>query len=502
MTANATVTSKTRPEHASATTTDRRNPIVSMLLYAFALFIMKGLSLLMLPIITRFLSPEVIGQLEIIAVSTSFIGLFFSLSLHEVLYRFVAQKSGSAQIKAAAELFWLTLLCSTVGAALLTTVVQLTSPNLYGLSKDVLSLAALSLSIEGGLAVGLAWLRLQDRVRLFCAICVAGSVLQVVLVLVALNANWGVFGIVSAGVIAHSLQLFTLVLVTGFTRVLPDIHTIQRYLKYCVPMMLSGLCAFGLNGAERYFIAESSGLVALGYFAIAAKFALAMCVLVQPFGMWWMPKRFAMLTDNPQKACDITQLGIVLVCTLAIIVTFFGQFGITFILPQSYAPVATIISGTIFMVLGKECAELLNLSLLSQKRTVSLLRINITVTLITLAGCYLLMDHGLWALMIAVGVGQLIRALTILLVGQYGQRLPYSYITLSSTLLVTIAAILGLSLSSHALMSLVTTLGALGILAAIASTLVTQSRSYQTPCGLSDWRHKLSRTLTQQRVKS
>ncbi|WP_084887699.1 oligosaccharide flippase family protein [Vibrio sp. qd031] len=502
MTENATVTSKTRPENASATTTDRRNPIVSMLLYAFALFIMKGLSLLMLPIITRFLSPEVIGQLEIIAVSTSFIGLFFSLSLHEVLYRFVAQKSGSAQNKAAAELFWLTLLCSTVGAALLTTVVQLTSPNLYGLSKDVLSLAALSLSIEGGLAVGLAWLRLQDRVRLFCAICVAGSALQVALVLVALNANWGVFGIVSAGVIAHSLQLFTLVLVTGFTRVLPDIHTIQRYLKYCVPMMLSGLCAFGLNGAERYFIAESSGLVALGYFAIAAKFALAMCVLVQPFGMWWMPKRFAMLTDNPQKACDITQLGIVLVCTLAIIVTFFGQFGITFILPQSYAPVATIISGTIFMVLGKECAELLNLSLLSQKRTVSLLRINITITLITLAGCYLLMDHGLWALMIAVGVGQLIRALTILLVGQYGQRLPYSYITLSSTLLVTIAAILGLSLSSHALMSLVTTLGALGILAAIASTLVTQSRSYQTPRGLSDWRHKLSRTLTQQRVKS
>jgi O-antigen/teichoic acid export membrane protein len=501
MTANATVTRKSQPANASAITTNKRNPIVAMLLYAFALFIMKGLSLLMLPIITRFLSPKVIGQLEIVAVSTSFIGLLFSLSLHEVLYRFVAQKSGSAQYRAAAELFWLTLLCSTLGAALLTTFFQLTSLNLYGLSKDILSLAALSLSIEGGLAVGLAWLRLQDRVRLFCAICVAGSILQVALVLVALNANWGVFGIVSAGVVAHSLQLFTLVLVTGFALVLPDIQTTQRYLKYCVPMMLSGMCAFGLNGAERYFIAESSGLVTLGYFAIAAKFALAMCVLVQPFGMWWMPKRFAMLTNNPQKACDITQLGIILVCVLAITVTLFGQWGITHILPQSYAPVATIISGTIFMVLGKECAELLNLSLLSQKRTVSLLRINITVTLITLVGCYLLMDHGLWALMVSVGVGQLMKALSILLVGQYGQRLPYSYTTLSSTLIVTITAIIGLSLSSHALTSLVMAVVALCTLAAIASTLITHSWAKQTRRGFSTWRHKLSRTLSQQ-VKS
>jgi hypothetical protein len=266
-------------------------------------------------------------------------------------------------------------------------------------------------------------------------------------------------------------------------------------------MMLSGMCAFGLNGAERYFIAESSGLVTLGYFAIAAKFALAMCVLVQPFGMWWMPKRFAMLTNNPQKACDITQLGIILVCVLAITVTLFGQWGITHILPKSYAPVATIISGTIFMVLGKECAELLNLSLLSQKRTVSLLRINITVTLITLVGCYLLMDHGLWALMVSVGVGQLMKALSILLVGQYGQRLPYSYTTLSSTLIVTITAIMGLSLSSHALTSLVMAVVALCTLAAIASTLITHSWAKQTRRGFSTWRHKLSRTLSQQ-VKS
>jgi O-antigen/teichoic acid export membrane protein len=431
------------------------SPAASMLMYGLALFTMKGLSLLMLPIITRFLDPETMGQLEIIAVSTSFLGLLLSVSLHEALYRFVPQLDTHRQKSSAAQLFWLTVSISTIVAIGLTIGIQIYSVSLYGLSDTILTLAALSLSIEGGLAVGLAWLRMQDRTLAFCSICIGGSLLQVSLVLLALSNHWGVIGILVAGVVAHSVQFIVLNVMVRFPLSLPSRHQAMQYLKYCIPMMLSGLCAFGLNGAERFFIVQNSGLVVLGHFAIAAKFSLAMCVLVQPFGMWWMPKRFTLLKQDPIKACTITQIGCYLVCALAVTVSIIGQWGLNVILPSSYAPASAILTGAIFMVVGKEFAELLNLSLLAKKQTGKLLVINAIITTITLFFCAFFASHGVWAIMITIGVGQMLRALTLLVYGRTVYPLPYDYRALFLAMSVTIATLGVIAANPNSLTSLI-----------------------------------------------
>ncbi|MDN3684766.1 hypothetical protein QW180_19040 [Vibrio sinaloensis] len=56
--------------------------------------------------------------------------------------------------------------------------------------------------------------------------------------------------------------------------------------------MLSAMVAFALSGAERWIIVAYTDLDTLGIYAIAAKFALGVGILIQPFHMWWMPKRF------------------------------------------------------------------------------------------------------------------------------------------------------------------------------------------------------------------
>ncbi|MFA0697744.1 hypothetical protein AB4585_23860, partial [Vibrio sp. 10N.222.49.C9] len=154
------------------------------------------------------------------------------------------------------------------------------------------------------------------------------------------------------------VQFILLILASKLTITLPSTQFINTNLRYSLPLMLSGLVAFGLNGAERWLMLEGESLAMVGQYAVAAKFALAMCVLVQPFGMWWMPKRFVVANSNPLKAARTTELGIMYVCLLALFIALFGQWLLAFALTEDYSIAGQLLVGALFMVLGKEFAEL------------------------------------------------------------------------------------------------------------------------------------------------
>ncbi len=421
----------------------------SVLLYSLALITMKGLSLVMLPITTRYLAPAEIGQLEIIAISCSLLGIMLSLSLHEALYRFAGPMRSKAKLIAASQLVSFTLVCSSLIAVI--GVVLLTFFNVHhalGVSPLALQVAVLSLCIEGALVMGFAWLRMKNRAAQFCTISVSGALLQATLVVVFLELGFGIVGFIFAGAVAHAIQLVVLWKSSDLSFALVGLKRAKRYLAYSLPIMLSGVCAFGLNGAERFWVLEAGGLTQLGYYAIAAKFSLAMCILVQPFGMWWMPKRFAIIARSPQQACNITQLGMALVSSLAIAVYLIATLAIDWLLTDEFQQATTLLAGTLFMVLGKEASELVNLSLLEQKKTQWLFRINLVATLATLALASFAVAHGVIAVMIVIGCGQLLRSAAIYLIGQLTAPLPYKAILVWSPLFIATFTLMAMHLTS------------------------------------------------------
>ena len=66
----------------------------------------------------------------------------------------------------------------------------------------------------------------------------------------------------------------------------------RKVMIYGLPIMGSGLLAFVLNGLDRLLIAESVSIEQLAIYSVALKFSIAVTLLMQPFGLWWMPKRF------------------------------------------------------------------------------------------------------------------------------------------------------------------------------------------------------------------
>lgn len=391
--------------------------------YGVTICIIKGASLLLLPVVTRYLTPVEYGQLELLTISSSFIALFASCSLHEALYRFAAvgdtpkeqvnAKSCANQIFTMSILVSLCLLiCIGLGATLLGHQVELLLDS-YGLHITHIVILSISLCIGSSLSIGLAWLRMNNDVNSFIKISIATTVFQALLVVSLLECDFGVTSVLAAGLVTHIFQWIWIAKVSTLRLVLPAKSLILEAIRYAAPLTASAIVAFGLNGAERWLILFSSNLHTLGQYAIASKFALATCILIQPFGMWWMPKRFALLKQDTNQAARISLIGIIYIGFLIVTIAAISQLVLPLILIKEYHSTVILILGTLFMSLGKELTEIVNLGLLYRKQTKTLFAANVITTLVGITACVILSEHGVWAVMIVIGVAQLVKALWI-----------------------------------------------------------------------------------------
>ncbi len=396
--------------------------------YAIGLFASKGLALLMLPILTNHLSVAEIGRLELYTSSGVFLGMLISLALHEALYRFAGQEhTCEKQTTIASQIFSVANTVALLALSVLVGIIFLLSDWLAGFSRFELLLLALGVSLEGLISLQLAWLRMQDRVAVFIRVTLSTCVIQVSLVAVSLWANAGVAGILCASVAAHGIQLLWLQVLCRLRFHFPPLTQLREFIRYCIPIALSSLLAFTLNGAERWVIAANGSIELLAYYAVAAKFALAMCILVQPFGMWWMPKRFAALANQgPEEATRITQYGLVWIAMLCAFMAYFAPLFIAQTLPPSYELAGHLVLLCLLAAMFKEVTELVNLGLLAQKQTQRLLHFNLISTGVGAALIALLLPFGVWGIISALVLAQLLKLALVYHASQTSLPLPYT----------------------------------------------------------------------------
>ena len=405
--------------------------IKHMLFYGLGLFMMKGLSLIMLPLLAHSLSQADIGKLELLTSVSAFAGIIVGLSMHEVLYRFVGQSQIDQKKPLANQIYLLSLLIAAcfVPVILILCLFAERYSSMFQISELVT--LSLGLSIEGAIGISLAWLRMQDKAKAFVVISLLTCALQASLILTFILLDFGIVGVLLSSVIAHTIQLIVLHRVNRFVWLsLPKMKVTLSYLRYSLPIALSGLLAFGLNGAEKWILSSSSNLEQLAIYAIAAKFALAMCILVQPFGMWWMPKRFHYLSENDRKFSQITHYGIVWIVLLSSSIVYAAPIFIQLLLPSSYLSASQYLVGTLVIAMLKEITELTNIGLLFRKKTRTLLHINLLATLIALSMAWLLRDYLIWGILASLVAAQLIRLILITYISQTLYPIKYHYFSI------------------------------------------------------------------------
>lgn len=406
------------------------NALKQTILYGSSIALMKGISLIMLPFIAHHLTAENFGRLEVINTLAIIGSILVGMGLEDTLFRFAGSSSDPKKRKQlAAEIFSLALIIGSIAGIAGWLAADVISSWIPGNPTTYqVKIVLLMLALEGIIAIPLGWLRMRNKAKAFFISTTGRALMQAALVLLLLHYNRGVDGVLEAGLIAAVTQALAVSFLhfrdTGFYF---SRETASRSFTYSLPIVGSGLVAFSLNGLDRWILADYTSLSEVALFGVAAKFSLAVVLLLQPFGMWWSPKRFEVLNTEGEKiAVQYITLGISLVLIITAMVGLAAPLLINMLMPESYAMSAQYVIGLILIMLLKEVTELVNIGCFTGKTTITQLIIN-TIGAITGILCMFWWTpaNGVWGVIFALLTAQSLRLIMFFYASQ--RVLPLSY---------------------------------------------------------------------------
>ena len=410
---------------------NKLSPCRQALLYGLSLALMKGVSLLILPLTTRYLTPAQFGQLELLA-SVAIIGsILVGLGFEGTFFRFCAvEKNLLGKRRCGGNILALSLLLAFIAAL----AGWLFTPSVAALLPAQVSVEQLRLvwsvfALEGIIAIPLAWLRIQEQVVLFFILTTSRALLQAGLTLLFLSWHWGVDGVLLATVLVALLQAaILLAMQTRAQGLLLNLKQVKKYLSYSLPVAGSGLLAFMLMGFDRWALAHMSTLEQVAIYGVAAKLALATVFLAQPFGMWWLPRRFSVLQqeNGAGKVAGCIALGITVVMIIAVFICYLTPLLIRYLLPDPYQHILGYICALVLAMTFKEIAELVNIGCFSGHSTRGQLVVNLISTALGTGVMLLSIPYlAIWGVILALNLAYLSKALLYYLLSQYHLPLPY-----------------------------------------------------------------------------
>ncbi len=427
-------------------------------LYASGIILMKGILLFMLPYIANHISQSELGRLELLVTFSMLLSVILGFSLHKALSLFVGlEQDPHKKRKLTGEFFTLTMCIGVISLV----VVWLLSPFLYELNPQYattfeLELLLMPLAFEGMIAVVLTSLKMREKAKLFFFLTAGRATLQILLTIVFLHQNYGISGILLAGFISAALQICALIYIqtkqnkkvhgTGY---LFNKDIITLCFPYCLPLMIGGLVAFGLNGGERWILLENTSFNDLAVYAVAIHFSLILTLLMQPLHIWLSSRRINYLQSKGKKHITQTiQSQIILLCILTTIACYCVPICIEWLMPEHYQQAKNIAIALSIVSAMKELNKLINIGNIAHNKIKKSLWINVLSTLLGVILLTLITPlYGLVAVLLSLIVAQSIQVILTYIFTQHDHPLPYSIGKLTVLFLITGISI-ALSLSS------------------------------------------------------
>ncbi|GAW97409.1 MULTISPECIES: lipopolysaccharide biosynthesis protein [Colwellia] len=362
-----------------------KNLLNQSALYGLSIFLMKGISLLMLPVYTHYLTPEDYGRLEVLVVFSNVVSIILGFGLVEALYRFVGLADGiEKKQRHAAECLFIAGIIAILSYAFFHFYSKDLALFLPGIiTENELYLLGIALCVGGLINIPLAWLRITDRAGLFFCISMLKVVLQVTLTFYWLVNGWGITSILAAGAVsAVIVALILSVIQLKETKISFSLQQMSNILSYAGPIFIGGVATFTLSGMDRWLLADHFGATEIATYAIAIKFALVPTLLIQPFTLWWFPKRFSLLKEHNGKVLNahFAVLGAIISVLICGVIGLLGPVLIQWLTPVSYHAAIGILPWLLLCTLLKMLADLLNLGCFVEKSSKVQMNINLVAS--------------------------------------------------------------------------------------------------------------------------
>jgi O-antigen/teichoic acid export membrane protein len=266
---------------------------------------------------------------------------------------------------------------------------------------------------------------------LFFIFTTSKAILQAVLSFIWLKQGWGITSIFASGAIASILMAIVLIWIqlrdTGLQFSLSIISNIT---KYAYPILISGLASFLLIGFDRWILVAHIGEDAIAPYAVAIKFAMIPVLLIQPFTLWWYPKRFSVLANENGKEenARFAIYGSILAVVACGLLGVIGPFVIQLTTPEPYHEAMVLLPWLVLATMFKMISELLNLGCYTETNSQLQMRIHTFSCVIGTIGFFILIPmHGIYGAIISILFGNVIRMFLFYYFSQKILFLPYRF---------------------------------------------------------------------------
>jgi O-antigen/teichoic acid export membrane protein len=372
------------------------------------------LSIVTIPIISRYLTPGDYGRLELIATTIEVAGLLFSFGLSDTLFRFCADEKEPQRRRFAAGLLGAALLAAlTLGFLLQSGAFAILS--LWPAMGDgmALRIGLLAATVTGLIELPLAWMRFRGRLGFFFGLMALRSLAQASASVYAAFAGFGIEGMLAANAAIDVLVATGLVLRQWReTGIRLDPALLRKSFRYGFPLVASALSLFVLGACDRWVIARHVEVSELAFYGLAAKLALSVALFMQPFSASWYARRIAVFSapDGLEQSARHVSLGFLILTCGAFCAALAGGIFVDLALPAAYARVAVFLPWMIAIAFLNEACSLINVGSYVGQGTGRVMTVNGASAILALAGYLLLVpSFGAAGAIAATLAGQSLR---------------------------------------------------------------------------------------------
>lgn len=264
--------------------------------YLFSYFFSRLQVFFILPLLTKYISIEQMGVLEIIGTFNFLVMVIIGFNLDSS----VASYFHDIEVRSEKnQLFWSAFVCNILlGLVVLTAVAILNRPllDVMNLEKESNPVLLVLLSVCSALTSVLISnfnnvFRLLFQNIKFSISLILNTSLVLLCTCIAVLIKPNAFSVVWAGLVANVLTLLVLLIMSN--KDLKVNVCLSRWLKpflnVSAPLLPFSFAAWGLGMSDRTILNYFSGIEALGKYGVLVKIASISGVIVGPFQLIWLP---------------------------------------------------------------------------------------------------------------------------------------------------------------------------------------------------------------------
>jgi O-antigen/teichoic acid export membrane protein len=345
--------------------------------YTAGVVLNRAVSLVMLPIYTRFLTPADYGVLQLVEMSLDLIAILFGSHLGAGIFRLYQKTDVPAERAAVVSTaFGVVSVAYAAAGAAAYLAAPWVSEVVFGSERhaDLVRLASGTLAMQGLVLVPLSYLQLMKRPVAYVAANSAKLLMQLTMnIALVVIAGMGPRGVIIGNLVAHLVLagvLSVVLLRSAGVRMSRDVA--RALLRFGLPFIPTQFASFVVTHGDRFFLQRHGGETSVGIYALAYQFGMLLArVGYSPFAAAWEPTRFE-VANRPDRDEIYARVFIYLniyLCTLAVGVALFAGDLLRIIAAPAFHAAGALVPLIALAYVFYGWGAFLNLGILMRERT-------------------------------------------------------------------------------------------------------------------------------------